>query len=103
MRRKDIMRNGFGSPTLFHKHRRCFRERFLAITEVLHKNIQAAIAKQLADIETDLNTIRDQNVVLESERNPELRRRLAEAVKIETGEIERIVRVIDGASAAAAS
>jgi hypothetical protein len=40
--------------------------------------------RQLAFVEADLNTIRDQNVVLESERNPEFRRHLAaelEAVK----------------------
>jgi hypothetical protein len=51
--------------------------------------------EQLALITADLDTLRDANVIEESERNPEFRRRLAAEVEVLTREMERTRAVVD--------
>lgn len=63
--------------SLFVDHRRQFREKFLAISDTLQQKTKDAVAHQLAFIAADLDTLRNENVVLESERNPEFRTSLA--------------------------
>ncbi|KAH8688822.1 hypothetical protein BGW36DRAFT_402321 [Talaromyces proteolyticus] len=75
-RRKTIISSGFRSRSLFVDHRRRLRSQFISISEELQQETTDAVAQQLRFIETDLNTLRNENVVLESERNPEFRTRL---------------------------
>ncbi|KUL85849.1 hypothetical protein ZTR_07402 [Talaromyces verruculosus] len=79
-RRKKIISSGFKSLSLFVYHRRQFREKFLAISDTLQQKTKDAVTHQLAFIAADLDTLRNENVVLESERNPEFRTRLATEV-----------------------
>jgi hypothetical protein len=72
--------SGFSSSSLFVDHRRLLREKFLAISDILQQKTKDAVAHQLAFIAADLDTLRNENVVLESERNPEFRTHLATEV-----------------------
>lgn len=96
LRRKAIITNGFSSPTLFDDHRRLFREKFSIISDELARNIESAINRQLAFIEADLNTLRDQNVILESERNPDFRRQLATELEAVKQMMTGVYRAMDG-------
>jgi ABC-type phosphate transport system auxiliary subunit len=79
-RRKTIISSGFSSSSLFVDHCRFFREKFLAISDTLQQKTKDAVTHQLAFIAADLDTLRNENVVLESERNPEFRTHLATEV-----------------------
>ncbi|KAF2789491.1 hypothetical protein K505DRAFT_365563 [Melanomma pulvis-pyrius CBS 109.77] len=89
-RRKTIITDGFSSPTLFQDHRRRFKEQFVRISYELEVKMKDAITQQLAFIDADLNTLRDEKVVLESERNPEFRVRLT----VELEEVKEAMRGI---------
>lgn len=75
-RKKNIIESGFSSSSLFVDHRRLFKEKFLAISETLQQELKDAVTHQLSFIAADLDTLRSENVVLESERNPEYRAHL---------------------------
>ncbi|KAF1998022.1 hypothetical protein P154DRAFT_440141 [Amniculicola lignicola CBS 123094] len=98
-RRKTIITNGFSSHTLFSEHLQRLRNKLVAIARELQDKVNEVITQQLVFIEADLNTLRDENVVLESERNPELRRRLGAGVERGRQEMEQtqtsIQRVLD--------
>lgn len=76
-RRKAIIRSGFSSSSLFVDHRLRLRGKFLAISDTLQQKIKDSVTHQLTFIAADLDTLRNENVVLESERNPEYRAHLA--------------------------
>ncbi|KAF2266375.1 hypothetical protein CC78DRAFT_459505 [Lojkania enalia] len=94
-RRKTIITSGFRSPNLFYDHRRQFQEKFREISDELQESVGEVIDQQLAFIEADLDTLRDENVVLESERNPEFRRTLGTEVERVREEMRRVARTID--------
>ena len=94
-RRKAIITNGFSSPTLFNDHRRRFNDKFLIVSDKLVESIENAVSRQLAFIEADLNTLRDQNVVLESERNPDFRRQLATGLEAAKQMMTGVHQVMD--------
>ena len=52
------------------------------------------VNQQVDLVEADLQMLRDENVVLESERNPEFRGRVIEEVRSVRREAERIGRVV---------
>ncbi|KAF2108978.1 hypothetical protein BDV96DRAFT_652220 [Lophiotrema nucula] len=100
-RRKDVITGAFGSRNLFNSHRRRFKENFANIANELQEKVSEVVATQVSAIEVDLDTLRDENVVLESERNPQFRRDLGEEVNRVREEMNAIQRVIDGAVGAA--
>lgn len=89
-RRRKIISSGFSSSSLFVDHRRLFREKFLAISDTLQQKIKDEVTHQLAFIAADLDTLRNENVVLESERNPELRTHLATEVTLAREDMETV-------------
>ncbi|KAF2740486.1 hypothetical protein EJ04DRAFT_559010 [Polyplosphaeria fusca] len=93
-RRKNIMNAGFSSPALFTSHRRQLQTQFVAETEVLQQQLIDAVAQQLGFITADLDTLRDDNAVLESERNPEFRLRLVGEVREARAVMMRLVASI---------
>ncbi|OQV10816.1 hypothetical protein CLAIMM_14754 isoform 3 [Cladophialophora immunda] len=102
MRRKRIIRDGFGDDRLFDNHRRRFRNRFSDLARDLQDNIQEAIATHLAAIQSDLDTLKNENVALESERHPEFRRRVEEAVRDIRHRMEEAYTVVSRFRTAAA-
>lgn len=67
----------------------------MIVSNELVESIENAVSRQLAFIEADLNTLRDQNVVLESERNPDFRRQLATGLEAAKQMMTGVHRVID--------
>lgn len=61
--------------------------------------MKEAISQQLVFIETDLTILKDENVVEESERNPEFRRRLAAEVESVKVEMQAVLRAVEGVAA----
>jgi hypothetical protein len=94
-RKKTTITNGFGSPLLFNNQSRRFKDGFSRLSDDLEQNTIVVIARQFAFIEANLDTLRNDNVVLESERNPDFRIRLAAELGTLRGRMEHIRRVID--------
>jgi hypothetical protein len=97
-RRKNLISGRFGSPSLFNDHRRDCKEKFRDIARELQDEVSEIVNQQVSLVEADLQTLRDRNVVLESESNPEFRRRLRTEVERIKGEVERIGRVVEDVS-----
>jgi hypothetical protein len=60
--------------------------------------VNEIVNQQVGLVEADLQMLRDENVVLESERDPEFRRRVGAEVERARGEVERIGRVVENVS-----
>ncbi|EED13692.1 hypothetical protein TSTA_099440 [Talaromyces stipitatus ATCC 10500] len=97
-RRKRIISSSYGSPSLIKDHRRRFRDQLISISEKLQQEIIDAVAQQATFIETNLNTLRHENAILESERNPEFQKRLETEVTRVKGEMRTLIAAIDDLS-----
>ncbi|KAH0845562.1 hypothetical protein FOPE_10998 [Fonsecaea pedrosoi] len=94
MRRKTIIRDGFSDDQLFANHCRKFRSKFHDLAHSLEADMRAAVATHLAVIQRDFDTVKDENVALESERHPEFRRRLETAVRSMKQSMEHVNSVV---------
>ena len=93
-RRKAIIRTSFSDEILFEILRIEFRKQFSTLACDHERKLREAINANLALVQNDIDTLRNENVALESERNPEFRRRVEnEVVRIrrEMVSIHRIV------------
>lgn len=90
-RRKDIIFRKFSSEALFVSHKYMLREGFYRLSSTFETSIQDAIVQQVSHIETDLRLLRDENIILESERNPRFREMLAQEID-RIGEELRTIR-----------
>jgi FtsZ-binding cell division protein ZapB len=80
-RRKATMREGFGNNQLFPTIQRRFRRRFVDLSHNLDAQIQEAITTHLTVVQRDVDTLRNENIALESETHPEFRTRLDTAMR----------------------
>ncbi|KAF2194396.1 hypothetical protein K469DRAFT_495226, partial [Zopfia rhizophila CBS 207.26] len=94
-RRKDLITGKFSSPSLFNDHRRDCKEKFRDIARGLQDKVNEIVNQQVGLVEADLQMLRDENVVLESERDPEFRRRVGAEVERVKWEVDRIGRVVE--------
>jgi len=83
LRRKAIIHARFSDEDLFESLRKRFRDKFSALARDFENKIQEAIVTHLSVVQNDLDTLRNGNVVEESERYPEFRMQVA-------GEVERV-------------
>jgi hypothetical protein len=60
--------------------------------------VNEVISQQVGLAEADLQILRDENVVLESERNPQFRRQVRSELERVKGDIDRIGHVVESAS-----
>ncbi len=67
---------------LWHKYR--------AITKASEEAVQQTVQRHMQAILYSTNIIKDDNVTLESEREPEFRQRVAAELETATGDLERI-------------
>lgn len=95
MRRKTIIRTRFGDEELFESLRRQFKNEFSTLAHDLETKIQEAIATRLAVVQNDLNTLRNENVAMESERHPEFRGRVEREVERVREEMVNIHRIVN--------
>ncbi|OAL35776.1 hypothetical protein AYO20_04926 [Fonsecaea nubica] len=94
MRRKTIIRDGFSDDRLFANHCRKFRSKFHDLAHSLEADMRAAVATHLALLQSDFDTVKDENVALESERHPEFRQRLETAVRDMKQSMEHVNSVV---------
>lgn len=80
-RRKAIIRAKFSDPAIFVSLLAQLKTRFSVLAGNLGDKLQEVIANHLAALKLDLDLIRDENVVLESERDSEFRSRMEKKVK----------------------
>ncbi|KAF2462919.1 uncharacterized protein BDR25DRAFT_298822 [Lindgomyces ingoldianus] len=97
-RRKNLITGKFGSPSLFNDHRHDCKKRFRRIASGLQEKVDEVVNQQVGLVEADLQMLRDENVVLESERDPEFRRRVEVEVERVKGEVDRIGRMVEDVS-----
>ncbi|KAI5461911.1 hypothetical protein BGZ63DRAFT_423233 [Mariannaea sp. PMI_226] len=93
-RRKAFINGKLADKELFKNLMRSFRDRSHDLADVVQEGVYRARASYLRDANLTLDIILDDNVALESEQDPEFRRRVEEAVQNEKEEIERIKVVI---------
>jgi hypothetical protein len=93
-RRKAIVSKKLRDERVFESLQTSFKDSFKAIVESLRGDIQAAISTHLSVITNTMNIIRNENVALESERDPEFRSRVERGVRSAMDEIRRIQDVI---------
>ncbi|KIW75046.1 hypothetical protein Z517_11817 [Fonsecaea pedrosoi CBS 271.37] len=94
MRRKTIIRDGFSDEQLFANHCRKFRSKFHHLAQSLEDDMRKAVASHLAVLQSDFDTVKDENVALESERHPEFRQRLETAVRNMKQSMEHVNSVV---------
>jgi hypothetical protein len=89
-RRKAIINRKLGNEATFESLQLSLKNNFKARVESLQSDIQTAIAIHLAVIRNTLDIVRNENIALESEREPEFRARVEREVRIAKDEIRRI-------------
>ncbi|KAK0707804.1 hypothetical protein B0H67DRAFT_647946 [Lasiosphaeris hirsuta] len=87
-RRKTIIGRTLGSERLFRKLVTRFKVQLQSLTSELHTEIMAAMEAHLGDIKKSLDLVRDENIALESEKDPAFGKRLAE----ETGQVKEAMK-----------
>ena len=100
--RKGIIQRGFGDENLFEKLRREFRKKFSTLARNHDNKIQEAIDFNIVFVRNDIDTLRNENVALESERTPEFRRRVENEVARIRREMVSIHRIVSDARQATA-
>ncbi|KAF1845874.1 uncharacterized protein K460DRAFT_366720 [Cucurbitaria berberidis CBS 394.84] len=80
--RKNIITEGFSSPTLFIYHRQRIKSEFIKIVDDVERKASEAIMQQVTLIEADLDTLKEENRLSDSERNPGFRKRVEETLNI---------------------
>jgi hypothetical protein len=93
-RRKEIINNRLADETIFELLQINFKNRFNTLAERLQSNMQTAARTHVSIIINTLNIVRDENVALESEGDPEFRGRVEREVIAVIQEIHRLQGVI---------
>jgi hypothetical protein len=97
-RRKKLITDKFSSPSLFEEHRLQCRKKFRDMTEKLQEGLSRVVEEQVNYITADLDMLRGENAVLESEKNPRFRMRVKKGVERAKREADRIARVVEAVS-----
>ncbi|KAL2145862.1 hypothetical protein VTI28DRAFT_5944 [Corynascus sepedonium] len=77
-RKKGIINGTLGNEQLFRELMRRFKSNFGELATQLESDVMVSVQKYLEDIENTLDMIRSENVVQESERDPEFKARVAQ-------------------------
>jgi len=80
-RRKDIISRRLRGEDIFTEMEKQLREHFNAIAEDLLRQQTEATRAHFRAIKENLDMLRDENVILEAERDPEFRTRVDEEVR----------------------
>jgi hypothetical protein len=88
------MTGRFGSRSLFDEHRRECKEGFRNLARELQNQLTDMVEEQVELVRADLQMLKDENVVLESERDPGFRKRVGVEMERVTAEVERLAKVV---------
>ncbi|KAK2739133.1 hypothetical protein CKAH01_18700 [Colletotrichum kahawae] len=89
-RRKGIINGTVQSQDFFMNHMREFRRRWKVLADEFQKELQESIKDELGLMSTSFDIIRDENVAMESEENPELRQCLEAEIDQAKERLERM-------------
>ncbi|KAI8242740.1 hypothetical protein K4K53_003544 [Colletotrichum sp. SAR 10_77] len=89
-RRKGIINGTVQSQDFFVNHMREFRRRWKTLADEFQKDLQDSIKDELGLMSTSFDMMRDENVAMESEENPELRQCLEIEIGRAKEQLERI-------------
>ncbi|KAL3290649.1 tat pathway signal sequence [Colletotrichum asianum] len=89
-RRKGIINGTVQSQDFFVNYMREFRRRWKTLADEFQKDLQDSIKDELGLMSTSFDMIRDENVAMESEENPELRQCLEIEIGRAKEQLERI-------------
>ncbi|KAJ0381818.1 hypothetical protein COL922a_013781 [Colletotrichum nupharicola] len=89
-RRKGIINGTVQSQGFFMNHMREFGRRWKTLADEFQKELQDSIKDELSLMSTSFDIIRDENVAMESEENPELRHCLEIEIGRAKEQLERI-------------
>ncbi|PVH91907.1 hypothetical protein DM02DRAFT_544867, partial [Periconia macrospinosa] len=95
-RRKSLITARFGSRELLHEHLRELQTSYNSLVDELEKRIIDIVEEQVQVITNDLDVIRNNNVIEESERDPEFRARLEAEVRRVSEELEGLRVGVEG-------
>ena len=88
-RRKNLITEAFGSQLLFHRYRKACKTEFKRITTALQDNIDTVIKRQFLHMNADLQVLKNDNAILEAERDPAFRERVVAQLAIVRKEMPR--------------
>ena len=80
MRRQALIESKVMDPVLFDHIQRKLEEQFQALTRDVERKVQDANKRHFEAVRTALDTLRNENVVLEAERNPDFRENMRKQV-----------------------
>lgn len=99
-RRKMIINARLANETIFESIQSSFKNQFNTLAERLQEDILAANMRHLSVIRNTLNIVRNDNIALESEKNPQFRNLVDGKVKAVLHEIRRIQDVVGSSDTA---
>ena len=93
-RRKAIINAALANKELFNDLLKDSRTLFQTHTDTLQNMVQKSIASFLKVLKRTFDLVRRENVARESERDPDFRLRVEEAINNSRGEIKRIHSIV---------
>jgi|SRR3569833_349813 len=95
-RRKAIIDRRLRDEGLFKSHHGQFKGEFVRMCQDLESRMQDTVAAHMLVLEQTLDMLRNENVALESERDPEFRRRVADEIERVKETLVGIQQVVEG-------
>jgi len=96
------MTDRLGDVMVFEQLQIRFKNQFMILAKDLQSGVEATTATHLFNIKRTLDIIRNENVALESESNPEFNGVVEGEVRVVRDEIHRLQGVVNSGVAAAA-
>lgn len=96
-RKIHIITDGFSSHNLMPNHKARALRDFLAKASNLGTRIDAAVDEQMSLIDADLNILKNENALSDSERNPRFRIGVEQALLTARRQINRTSRLFEAA------
>lgn len=93
----------FGSEDLFDDMQQACEAEFKRLAGALQDGVKALLKEQIECIKVDLNALRDENGVLDSERDPEFRERVEAEVESAKRTVARAQELIKEATGRSSS
>lgn len=97
-RKRAIINAALGSEALYDDLMRKFHGKFRELVGQMQQAVEDAVEEHLDVIRVTLDMVRDENVALEGERDPELRGRVAAELGRVKERMERVREVVEGGS-----
>lgn len=95
-RRKGIINGALRREELLDDLMEKFKRKFGELAEKLEDNVRDSVEEHLGVVDSTLDMVRDENVALESERDPAFRTRVADELRELKEAMERVLATVGG-------